>query len=299
MVTGANGQLGYELVRELSLLGNVLPVDIEELDMTQPDKIVKFMRDYKPNIVVNSAGYTAVDTAEDKSDFAMQVNGIAPGIIATELKKSGGLMVHFSTDFAYDGNKTTPYNENDLVNPISIYAKSKVAGDNAILESGVKHLIFRTSWIYGARGRNFLLTMLNMCKERTELSVVNDQFSAPTWSRALASGVGLVLGQKQAYEPSASGIYHITGGGQASWYEFAVQIAKYYEFKTDHRVAIFPVSTGEYPMKATRPKYSVLDNSKLNNTFGVIMPEWKLSFNHVMQDMGYNNPAKGIFPKLK
>ncbi len=298
VVTGKSGQIGYELERILSLLGNVLPVDLADVDLSQPDKITSFMREHKPDIVVNSAAYTSVDTAEEKEAFAMQVNGIAPGVIAEELKKTGGLMVHFSTDFAYDGEKKAPYHENDPVNPLSVYARSKIAGDNAIIDSGVKHLIFRTSWIYGARGKNFLLTMLSMCKERAELHIVNDQLGAPTWARALAEGVGLILSQKQAFDPSYSGLYHMTCAGKVTWYEFAVQISKYYEFKTKRRVAIYPVSTGQYPMKALRPKYSVLDNHKLNAAFGVVMPDWMISFKQVMQDMGYEEPASySIYPR--
>ena len=290
VVTGCNGQIGYEITRIMTLLGDVMPVDMDELDLSRSEKVVSFMREHKPDIVINTAGYTSVDTAESNENAAMQVNAVVPGIIAEELKKTGGLIVHFSTDFAYDGTKTAPYHENDRVNPLSVYAKTKLAGDAAIIESGAKHLIFRTSWIYGARGRNFLLTMLSLCKNREELSVVNDQLGAPTWCRAVAEGVGLVLSRKEAFDPAYSGLYHMTCAGKVTWYEFAVKIAKFYEYKTKNRITVYPVSTGEYPMKAKRPKYSVLDNSKLNSAFGIVMPDWTVCFKQVMQDMGYEEP---------
>lgn len=291
MITGKRGQIGYELERILSLLGHVDAVDFKELDLQNIDKAVAYTRNLRPDIVVNTAAYTAVDTAESNEEIARTVNAEVPGIIAEEVKKTGGLMVHFSTDFAYDGEKSAPYHEEDSVNPLSVYARTKLAGDEAIKNSGVKHLIFRTSWVYGARGKNFLLTMLNLCRDGKDLRVVNDQIGAPTWCRALAEGVGLILSQREAFDPAYSGLYHMTCAGQVTWYEFAVQIAKFYEFKTKKRVAVFPVSTGQYPMKAQRPKYVVLDNSKLNNAFGVVMPEWTVSFTQVMQDMGYEKPT--------
>jgi dTDP-4-dehydrorhamnose reductase len=290
LLTGKYGQIGYELMRVLPLLGDVTAIDKEEVDMASPDSILAVMRDIKPDLVVNTAGYTSVDRAESEEDIAMRINGTAPGVIAEELKKNGGLMVHFSTDFAYDGAKFAPYHENDPLNPLSVYGKSKIVGDNAIIASGVKHLIFRTGWVYGARGRNFLLTMLDMCKNASEMSISNDQRGAPTWCRSLAEGVGLVLSQKEAYDPANSGFYNMSCGGSCTWYEFAVSISKYYESKEGKRITIYPVSTGEYPMKAQRPRYSVLDNHKLNSAFGVIMPDWKSSFRLVMQDMGFSEP---------
>lgn len=287
LITGKNGQIGYELVRVMSLLGDVV---CPEIDLSKPEQIVSSMREYQPKIVLNSAGYTAVDTAEEKEEYAMKVNADAPGIFSEELKKYGGLMVHFSTDFAYDGTKKAPYHENDDVNPLSIYAKSKVQGDNNIINSGVKHLIFRTSWIYGSRGRNFLLTMLNLCKNLVEVQVVNDQLGAPTWARSLAEGVGLILSQSKAFDPAYSGLYHMSCEGKVTWYEFAVHISKFYEKKFGKRVTVFPESTGNNPMKAARPKYSVLDNSKLNSAFGVVMPNWLTCFRQVMEDMDYPEP---------
>ena len=287
LLTGAKGQTGYELARVLPLLGTVTAVDIEELDLAKPERITEFMRSLKPDIVVNSAAFTLVDTAEENVAKAGQVNSIAPGIIAEELKKTKGLMVHFSTDYAYDGEKKTPYNEEDELNPLSVYAKSKIAGDIAIIDSGVKHIIFRTSWLYGGRGKNFLTNMLSICEKQNELTIVNDQIGAPTWTRLLAQAVGLVLSRKEAYDPLLSGLYHISSAGWTTWYEFAVEIAKYYEHKTRRRIAVFPASTGEYPMKAKRPKYSILSNTKLNTTFDVFMPEWQYAFKLVMEDLGY------------
>jgi dTDP-4-dehydrorhamnose reductase len=297
LLIGKKGQIGYELMRVLPLLGSVVGIDKEEVDMASPDSIIRIMREIKPNVVVNTAGYTSVDRAESEENLANRINGAAPGVIAEELKKSDGLMVHFSTDFAYDGAKGKPYNEKDPLNPLSVYGKSKIAGDNAIIASGVKHLIFRTSWVYGSRGRNFLLTMLDMCKNTSEISILNDQQGAPTWCRFLAEGVGLALSQKKAYDPAFSGFYNMSCGGSCTWYEFALAIAKYYEANYSKRIKIYPVSTGEYPMKALRPKYSVLDNHKLNSVFGVIMPDWNTSFQLLMQDMGFEEPKGiGVFP---
>ena len=298
VVTGRKGQIGYELERVMSLLGNVIAIDMDVVDYTGPDMIVSFMREHKPDIVINTAAYTSVDKAEEDDSLAMKINGEAPGVIAGELKKTGGLMVHFSTDYAYDGKKLAPYHEEDSTNPLSVYAMTKLAGDKAVIDSGAKHLILRTSWIYGARGKNFLLTMLGLCQAGKELRVVNDQLGAPTWCRAVAEGVGLILSQKAAYDAAYSGIYHMTCAGKVTWYEFAVKIAKYYEYKTKKRVSVFPVSTGEYPMKAKRPKYGVLDNRKLNSCFGVILPEWEVCFKQVMEDLGYNEPAgRSVFKK--
>jgi dTDP-4-dehydrorhamnose reductase len=287
-------------MRVLPLLGSVTGIDKEEVDMASPDSILRIMREVKPDVVVNTAGYTSVDRAESEENTANQINGVAPGVIAEELKKNGGLMVHFSTDFAYDGTKGAPYHESDLFNPLSVYGKSKIMGDIAITATGVKHLIFRTSWVYGARGRNFLLTMLDMCKNTSEMRILNDQLGAPTWCRFLAEGVGLILSQKEAYDPSFSGFYNMSCGGSCTWYEFAVAIAKYYESNFGKRITIYPVSTGEYPMKALRPKYSLLDNHKLNSAFGVIMPDWNTSFKLLMQDMGFKEPKGiGVFPNKR
>jgi dTDP-4-dehydrorhamnose reductase len=280
LLISQTGQVGSELWRGLQLLGKVIAVDREEtalrLDLTDHAAIRRIVQDVKPDIIVNAAAYTAVDQAEKEAGIAEAINAIAPSILAEEAKKLGALLVHYSTDYVYHGEgKTTPYTEEDECAPQNVYGKTKLAGDEAIMDSGCAHLIFRTSWVYGRYGQNFLLTMQRLAAERDELRIVSDQIGSPTWSRLIADATEQVLAQ--LYSPQCemdrdalSGIYHLTSSGEASWYDFAQKIVQ----NGNHSPTVLPILTKEYPVPAKRPLYSVLSNQKLYDTFGIALPSW-------------------------
>ncbi len=289
LLTGKNGQVGWELQRTLAPLGQVIALDVNELDLTHPDAIRHTVQSIRPDIIVNSAAHTAVDKAETEAELAMAINGIAPGVLAEEARKLNALLVHYSTEYIFDGNKIGAYGEEDAPNPLSIYGQSKLAGELAIRNVGCKHLILRTSWVYGARGRNFMLTMLRLAKERSELSVVDDQIGAPTWSRSLAEVTGQIL--SQLYAPSAdvelvercAGTYHVTASGSVSWHGFAAEILRLADVQP--MPALLPIPAHEYPTPARRPMNSVLSNEKLLRTFGLSAGDWQQSLQLCLQEM--------------
>lgn len=283
LLTGKNGQVGWELQRTLATLGEVIALDRHGMDLTNPDSIRRAVRDHKPNLIVNAAAYTAVDKAEEEPDPAMAINGIAPGILAEEAKRFGAALVHYSTDYVFDGNEDSPYTEEDVPNPLSVYGKTKLAGEQAIQAVGASHLIFRTSWVYGPRGKNFLLTILRLARERDDLRIVDDQVGAPTWSRMIAEATALILVQfygrltpHPALLTDISGIYHMTAGGQTSWFGFAEAILNYVPGSVAPVPHLTPIITEEYPTPAKRPRNSVMSNVKLNHQFGVKMPRWEI-----------------------
>lgn len=283
LLTGGSGQVGYELERSLHGLGTVLAPRRSQLDLANLDQLRQVVRDTRPDLIVNPAAYTAVDRAESDRDNAMRVNADAPALMAREAHLIGARMVHFSTDYVFDGSKQEPYSEDDLTGPKNVYGASKLAGEEAIRASGVEHLIFRTSWVYGNRGANFLLTMLRLAKERPELRIVADQFGAPTWSRTIADSTAMAL--HRLYVPGANGIladaaawdrasgtYHLTSGGRTTWFEFAREI--FATLPENERPAVVPIATSEYPVPASRPSNSSLDCSRFTSTFGRL-PDWK------------------------
>lgn len=284
LLTGVTGQVGWELQRTLMTLGEVIPVGRNvtntslRMDLAQPDTIRRVIREVEPDLIVNPAAYTAVDKAESEPELAMMVNGIAPGVIAEEAKRLGAAMVHYSTDYVFDGTAGVPYRESDLTNPQNVYGETKLAGEKAIQAVEVPHLIFRTSWVYGMRGKNFLLTMLKLGRERDELRVVDDQIGSPTWSRAIAEATGQVLSGNgrnvSDFLIDKGGLYNLTTSGKTSWYGFARAIFEndVRERKLERLVAI---SSQEYPTPAKRPSYSLLDGGKLAETFGLVLPEWE------------------------
>jgi dTDP-4-dehydrorhamnose reductase len=284
LLTGKNGQVGWELQRTLATLGEVIALDRESMDLADPDSIRRTVREHKPNLIVNAAAYTAVDKAEEEPGLAMAINGRAPGILAEEAKRLGAAVIHYSTDYVFDGAKPGPYAEDDAPNPLNIYGKTKLSGEQAIQDSGASFLILRTSWVYGMHGRNFLLTILRLAREREELRVVNDQIGAPTWSRMIAEATAQVLAQITSHATplsksfsGISGVYHLSAGGETSWFGFAKAILANQLAPTVLVPRLTPVGTEEYPARATRPKYSVLSNAKLNRNFGLIMPHWENS----------------------
>lgn len=282
LLTGANGQVGWELQRVLAPLGRVVAIDQQQMNLAEPDSIRRVVRDLSPNLIVNTAAYTAVDKAEAEPDLAMAVNGTAPAVLAEEAKRLKAGLVHYSTDYVFDGTKTDAYTEEDQPNPLGVYGRTKLAGEEAVRSSGVPHLILRTSWIYGARGHNFLLTMRRLGAERPELRVVDDQVGAPTWCRALAEVTGQMLA---VCGPSGlaerSDLYHVTNAGETSWCGFARQILE----KSDLRAKVTAIRTSEYPAPARRPANSRLMNGKLQRVFGLSLPPWDESLALCLDEM--------------
>ena len=288
LLTGRNGQVGWELERALPALGELIATDRGTLDLANADAIRRAVREAKPDLIVNAAAYTAVDRAETERDAAIQVNAVAPGVLAEEAKRAGALLIHFSTDYVYDGAKPAPYVEADAVNPLSVYGATKLEGERAIAAAGARHIILRTSWVYGPRGKNFMLTMLRFGRERPELRVVDDQRGAPTSSRALARLVRELLDRNADLDhvgrdeldrlAAASGTYHATAGGVTTWFGFAQAIFE--EARRQRRLdyappRVTPIPTKDYPTPARRPANSVLSNDKLRAAFGVSIPDWR------------------------
>lgn len=273
MITGKNGQVGWDLARVLPRLGELRATDRSEIDLADADSIRRVVRETRPEVLVNAAAYTAVDKAEAEPDLAMRINGEAPGILAEEAKRLGALLVHYSTDYVFDGEKAGAYLETDEPNPLGAYGRSKLAGERAIAESGCRHLVFRTCWVYAPRGRNFALTILKAARERPELRVVNDQFGAPTSSAAIAEATLRAL-EKGGRE----GIYHMSAGGRTSWHGFAQAIVQGAGLTTP----VNAIPTSEYPTAARRPRNSVLDNSRLNDAFGIRLAPWESGMREVL-----------------
>jgi len=282
LVTGANGQVGWELVRALQPLGKVVAATRRDVDLGDEVAVGRFVEAAAPDIVVNAAAYTAVDRAEDDAAVAFAVNRDAVGTMARAAAARGALLVHFSTDYVFDGSKRAPYSESDDVHPLNVYGASKLAGEQAIADMGGDWLVFRTSWVYGARGQNFLRTMLRLGASRETLSVVNDQYGAPTSARMIsdltAHAVAKALAERQA-DRFESGIYHMTARGTTTWHAFAEAI-----FSGARRLSpqsglaiqeVIPISATEYPAKAPRPAYSVLDNTRFDERFGLHRPLWE------------------------
>lgn len=276
LLTGVTGQVGWELRRTLAPLGRVVELDSRALDLADGQAIRRTVAELRPRVIVNPAAYTAVDKAEQEPGRAHLINAVAPGILAEAARGCGAILVHYSTDYVFDGSKPTPYLEDDAPHPLNEYGMSKLKGEEAIRAAGVRHLILRTSWVYGTRGSNFLLTMQRRMRERSELRIVADQIGAPTWSRMIAEATAQILAQclspaRGADRPEPWGIYHLTCGGETSWYGFAVAIAEL----SQHTTRLTPISSAEYPTPARRPANSRLDNSKLARVFGLRLPHWR------------------------
>jgi dTDP-4-dehydrorhamnose reductase len=275
LVTGKNGQVGWELQRTLVPLGQIIALDAEDMDLSDIDAIRRKVREIAPHIIVNPAAHTAVDKAESEPDLAMAINGTAAGVLAEEAKKLDALLIHYSTDYVFNGNKTSPYIESDTPDPQSVYGKTKLAGEQAIQAVGGKHLILRTSWVYGVHGGNFVKTILRLAKERSELRIVADQYGAPTWARLLAESTAQIMGK---YTEDKSGVYHLTSSGRTNWHQFAEEIVRlarqYDDALKDKPLTIHPIATHEYPVPAKRPANSSLSTEKFRKTFGLELPQW-------------------------
>jgi len=292
LLTGKNGQVGWELQRTLSPLGRVLAYDRQILDLQDPHAISQLIRKLKPDVIVNAAAYTAVDQAESDQAAAHAINSIAPGVMAEEAKKCGALFVHYSTDYVFNGSNTHPYQEDDVPAPLNWYGKTKWEGERAIQQVSGKHLILRTSWVYGARGKNFLLTMLRLGKERDLLKIVDDQIGAPTWSRSIAEATAQMVSQSLSplNQPKMWGTYHMTAEGHTSWFGFAKEIFHLYEkaHKGAKSPQLQPIETREYPTPAKRPHYSLLSNQKLKNQFQLGIPHWKEDLHLCMEPLHFH-----------
>jgi len=280
LLTGASGQVGWELRRSLSTLGRVVAPSHAELDLARPETLTAALRDIKPDLIVNPAAYTAVDKAESEQDLAYAVNAEAPLALAKEAARLGITLVHYSTDYVFDGTQFGAYAEYDAPRPLGVYGASKLAGEELVQASGAEHLILRTSWVYGLRGKNFLLTMQRLARERDRLSVVADQFGAPTWARSIAEATAQVLalwlspGATPEDRQRLSGVYHMTCGGRTSWHGFAEAILQNMQARGEKIPVLKAIPTAEYPTPAQRPANSVLSNEKLQKTFGIALPAW-------------------------
>jgi dTDP-4-dehydrorhamnose reductase len=265
LLTGANGQVGWELRQTLAPLGEVVAVNRAQLDLQDAARIAAAVREARPDVIVNAAAYTAVDKAESERDAAFAVNAVAPGVLAEEAKRAGALLVHYSTDYVFDGAKAAPYAEDDEPGPLNVYGASKLAGERAIAASGCRHLILRTSWVYGPRGSNFMLTMLRLAKERPELRVVDDQTGAPT------SGLAIARATAQLLPRGAAGLFHMTASGATTWCGFARAILQ----RAGIGTPVLPISTADYPTPARRPRNSRLDCTRLRADAGVALASWE------------------------
>jgi dTDP-4-dehydrorhamnose reductase len=282
LLLGANGQVGWELRRALAPFGPIHALDRAEADLTNRDSLSRIVRDTGPSLIVNAAAYTAVDRAEKEESLARAINADAPGLLAEEAKRLGIALVHYTTDYVFDGAGQLPVRESDPATPLNAYGRTKLAGEIAVRDSGCAHLILRTSWIYSMRGANFLLTVRRLAGELEEMRIVADQIGAPTWARGIAGATALVLARCGA--PNETGIlaeqggtYHLTASGETTWHGFAEAIVDWLR-ETGQPVRckqVHAIATSDYPTPARRPANSLLDCTKLRETFGIALPDWR------------------------
>lgn len=286
LLTGCRGQLGRELKRSLECLGRVVACDRQQLDLAEPDALRDAVRSIAPVAIVNAAAYTAVDKAEAEPAQADAVNAVAPGILAEEAQRLGALLIHYSSDYVFDGRKPQPYGEDDAAAPLSAYGRSKLAGERAIAAVGGRYLIFRTSWVYGLHGNNFMNTMLRLGRERAELRaplrVVGDQVGAPTWTRHLADVTALVLARRDR----PTGLYHLAAAGATSWHGYAEAI--FAEARSAGLLQDAPlvhrIDSADYPLPAARPANSRLDCTRFRRDFGLDLPDWRTGLADCLAD---------------
>ncbi len=270
LLIGSTGQLGSELARALPAHGRVVALDRSALDLGDPDAIVAAVRDSCPQVIVNAAAYTAVDRAESEPDRATAINARAPAILADEAKRRGAVLIHYSTDYVFDGESDAPYDENATANPINAYGRSKLEGERAIAAIGGAALVLRTSWVYGMRGQNFLTTMKRLGAERDELRIVDDQVGTPNWTRSLAEATAAIIGRGERFVAERAGLYHLSGAGSGSWFDFARAI-----FAGADHPRIMPITSAQYPTAARRPRRSVLSSARIAADFGISLPHWE------------------------
>ncbi len=281
LLLGKNGQVGWELQRSLAPLGEVIALDRNSTlcgDLSKLDALAEAVRSIKPGIIVNAAAHTAVDKAESEPELARTLNALAPAVLAVEAKRINAWLIHYSTDYVFDGSGDTPWLETDATAPLSVYGVTKLEGEQLIQQSGCKHLIFRTSWVYGARGGNFAKTMLRLAQERDSLNVINDQIGAPTGADLLADVTAHAIRAAQQHA-DISGLYHLVAGGETSWHgyaSFVIELARRAEIQIKVAPeAIKPVPTSAFPTPAKRPHNSRMDTTKLQQTFDLHLPDWQ------------------------
>ncbi len=296
MVTGANGQVGWQLQRALAPLGEVFAFTRLQMDLSAPESVAARVREIRPDVLLNAAAYTAVDKAESEPELARTVNAVAPSRMAQELALTGGLMIHYSTDYVFDGAHAEPYVEDDVTGPINVYGRSKLEGEQAIAESGCDYIILRTSWIYDVRGKNFLRTVLRLARERHELRMVDDQYGTPTWARSVAEATAAIVAKIGGASSARKEIYHLTAAGSTTWAGFAQTILQEYsellewpaefgEFSGPLLAErVVPIASATYKAAARRPSNSRLSNAKLQRDFGLQLPDWHYLLRLAMLD---------------
>lgn len=291
LLTGTTGQVGWELARTLLPLGHLIEVSRDQADLADLKSLRAIIQRYKPDVIVNPAAYTAVDKAETETEMAHLINALAPGVIAEEAKKLGSLLIHYSTDYVFDGTKSGLYTEHDATAPINSYGETKLAGEQAVQVCGGDYLILRTSWVYSSRGNNFLKTILRLAAEREELKIVADQIGTPTWARLIAETTAHMLKQSLSERQNGSfksGIYNLTSVGETSWHGFAEKIVSNIREQRKLNLknrAIYPIPTTDYPLPAKRPANSRLAVDNLEQRFGLVMPSWDNSLRLCMQEL--------------
>lgn len=313
LLAGKTGQIGGELALLLSRRSEVIAPDRREFDLGNPDQIRRTIFEVRPQVIINAAAYTAVDQAEADETTALAINAKAPGVMAEAAKEIGAALVHYSTDYVFDGLKDSPYEESDAPNPINAYGRTKLAGERAIQASGAPHLIFRCAWVYATRGRNFVLSILRLATERDELRIVRDQTGAPTWSREIATATTRILGQLSrrmqgcGWTEGTGNIYHMTAAGETTWFDFAKTILEesrgvgmdtpWYAAATGgHAIRarrVIPIATSEYPTAARRPAYSVLSNARLERDFGFRPADWQTQLRAALRQGGSYSAQDG------
>lgn len=302
LVVGPHGQVGWELLRTLAPLGEVITAGRSgsnpgantgsnvPVDLSRPQTLREAVATVRPAVVINAAAYTAVDRAEEEEALAMTVNATAPGVLAEACRAVGAVLVHYSTDYVFDGSKGVPLSEDDAPNPLNVYGRSKLVGEQAVAGAGATYLVLRTSWVYGLRGRNFLLSMRRLAAERDSLRIVDDQLGSPTWARMIAQATALLLARGLVapdWLAARSGLYHLSAAGQTSWFGFArriFELAPPGGRQHPHGLQLDPITSTDYPTPAARPRYSVLDNRRLRETFGLALPDWDTSLMACLAD---------------
>jgi dTDP-4-dehydrorhamnose reductase len=287
LLLGKIGQLGWELQRALAPLGRLAAVDYPEIDLTKPDTLLPVLRETRPRLIVNATAYTAVDRAESETDLANAINAQAPGLIAEEAQRLGAALIHYSTDYVFDGTKGSDYVESDIPNPLNVYGQSKLDGERTVEAVGGTYLILRTAWVYSMRRESFVSKVLQWARQQETLRIVSDQVSNPTWARILAEITALLIARAGSdpvdWLRERRGVYHLAGDGRASRLEWAQEILRYDQAKTEQTVRqLLPASTAEFPSPAQRPLHSALSCERFNNTFGLMMPNWKLALRFAM-----------------
>lgn len=275
LITGQHGQVSHELQQRLQGLGELIVLGRDQLDLASPEQIHQQVRDHRPGLIINAAAHTAVDLAESEPDAVFAINAIAPGALAEEANTLGIPLIHYSTDYVFDGSKPAPYTEADTPNPLGVYGQSKLAGEQAIAAVGGQYLILRTSWVYSSHGKNFLLTMQRLLQEKPQMRIVADQIGAPTWAGSIANSTRALIERWQAGKSGEWGIYHLSAAGETSWFGFAEAIGEHLRKQGKACAELEPIPSSAYPTPAKRPLNSRLDCSRLQQQWHVSLPHWQ------------------------